>query len=93
MQIPGALQCLQFSKQVYGDGSIDIVPAYLLLAEANLGLGRYHHVEEFLAMAKWGVVKTPDCSNTIRSKLHRNFGKLYASQGKFADALKELVRR
>lgn len=90
-QIPGALQCLKFSKQVYGEGSIDIVPAYLLLADANLGLGRYHNVEEFLAMAKWGVVKTPDCSNTIRSKLHRNFGKLYASQGKFADALKELA--
>uniref|UniRef100_A0A7S1CK24 MalT-like TPR region domain-containing protein n=1 Tax=Bicosoecida sp. CB-2014 TaxID=1486930 RepID=A0A7S1CK24_9STRA len=91
LAIPGALQCLKFSKQVYGDGSIDIVPAYLLLAEANLGLGRYHHVEEFLAMAKWGVVKTPDCSNTIRSKLHRNFGKLYASQGKFPEALKELA--
>ncbi len=35
--IPGALQSLRFSIDVYGQGRIELVPAYLLLAEANLG--------------------------------------------------------
>jgi len=42
-------------------------------------------------MANWSVLKNPDCSNALRSKLHRNFGKLYASQGRFEKALKELA--
>jgi len=37
LAIPGALQTLRFSMQVYGSGHIQLVPAYLLLAEANLG--------------------------------------------------------
>jgi hypothetical protein len=35
--VPGALQSLRFSVDVYGHGRIELVPAYLLLAEANLG--------------------------------------------------------
>lgn len=31
-------------------------------------------------------------SHALKSKLHRNFGKLYASQGRFDDALKELAQ-
>ena len=42
-------------------------------------------------MANWSVLKNPDCSNALRSKLHRNFGKLYASQGRFDKALKQLA--
>lgn len=91
LAIPGALQALRFSLKVFGEGAVEIVPAYLLLAEANLGLGRYRQAEEFLSMANWSVLKNPDCSNALRSKLHRNFGKLYASQGKFDKALKELA--
>eukprot|EP01052_Picozoa_sp_SAG31_P023900 SAG31_NODE_1999_length_6695_cov_2.926774_5_plen_470_part_00 len=35
--IPGAQQALQLSIDLYGKESIDVVPCYLLLAEANLG--------------------------------------------------------
>ena len=90
VQIPGALQSLRFSIQVYGNGSIELVPSYLLLAEANLGLGRFKQAEEFLSLANWSVLKRPDCSNAMRSQLHRNFGKLYAAQGRSSDALREL---
>lgn len=77
---------------VYGSGRIELVPAYLLLAEANLGLKRYKVAEEFLLYANWSVLKNPDCSNELKSQLFRNFGKLYASQGKFQDALKQLAQ-
>ena len=35
--IPGAQEALQLSIDLYGKESIDVVPCYLLLAEANLG--------------------------------------------------------
>lgn len=37
MQVPPALHALRYSIAVFGDGSSKLVPAYLLLAEANLG--------------------------------------------------------
>jgi hypothetical protein len=91
LAIPGALQSLRFSMEVYGAGRIELVPAYLLLAESNLGLKRYKVAEEFLLYANWSVLKNPDCSNELKSQLYRNFGKLYASQGRYDDALKQLA--
>ena len=90
LSIPGALQSMNLTKDVHGEDSIEIVPTYLLLAEANLGLKRLKAAEEFLSLANWSVLKNPECSNNIRSQLHRNFGKLYASQGKHAEALQQL---
>ena len=71
---------------------MEMVPPYLQLAEANLGLGRFQQAEEFLSLANWSVLKNPDCSNAIRSQLHRNFGKLYSAQGKLDQALQELAK-
>lgn len=34
-----ARQALKFSIKVYGEGALEVVPAYLLLAEATLGVG------------------------------------------------------
>jgi tetratricopeptide (TPR) repeat protein len=91
LSIPGAQQSMAFIKEVHGDNSVELVPAYLLLAEANLGLRRYKAAEEFLSLANWSVLQNPECSNLIRSQLHRNFGKLYAGQGKHHEALKQLA--
>jgi hypothetical protein len=83
LSIPGAVQALRFSLDVYGAGKIELVPCYLLLAEANLGLGRHKQAEEYLSLANWSILKNPDCSNRTKSQLYRNFGKLYASQVRF----------
>jgi len=91
LAVPGALQSLRFSMEVYGAGRIELVPAYLLLAESNLGLRRYKVAEEFLLYANWSVLKNPDCSNDLKAQLYRNFGKLYAAQGRFKDALRQLA--
>ena len=55
-----------------------------MLAEANLGLLNYRAAEEYLTKANWALLKTANCSNALRSQLRRNFGKLYASQGRCA---------
>lgn len=62
-------QALAFSKEIFGDGSIEMVPPYLLLSEANLGLGALQSAEGFLSMANWSILKTPKCSNAIRSQV------------------------
>jgi hypothetical protein len=54
LSIPGAQQSMAFIKDVHGDQSVELVPAYLLLAEANLGLRRYKAAEEFLSVrSQW----------------------------------------
>lgn len=58
-----------FCKEIFGDGSIEMVPPYLLLSEANLGLGMLQSAEGFLSMANWSILKTPKCSNAVRSQV------------------------
>ena len=56
-----------------------------------LGLGRLAQAEEYLSQAQWTVVKTPECKNEIKSRLHRNLGMLYATQGNFEEASRHLA--
>jgi tetratricopeptide (TPR) repeat protein len=92
LAIPGALQALRFSIEVYGANAVELVPSYLLLAESNLGLRRLSVAEEFLLYANWTVLKTPDCANELKAQLCRNFGKLYACQRRFPEALLQLAQ-
>jgi len=92
LAIPGAIQAITFLKDLFGEGAGELIPPYLLLAEANLGLGRFQQAEEFLSLANWSVLKSSGCPNAVRSQLHRNFGKLYSAQGKHAEALGELTK-
>ena len=47
--------------------------------------------EEYLSQAQWTVLKTPECSNSIKSRLYRNIGLLYATQGNSQDALRQFA--
>lgn len=55
------------------------------------GLGRLSQAEEYLAQAQWTVLKTPECTDSIKSKLFRNLGLLYAAQGNYPDSLSQLA--
>ncbi len=55
------------------------------------GLGRLSQAEEYLSQAQWTVLKTPECSGAIKSKLYRNIGLLYAAQGEYEEALRQLA--
>ncbi|KAI8802818.1 hypothetical protein BJ742DRAFT_858025 [Cladochytrium replicatum] len=90
LAIPAALQALRFSMDVYGQDSIELVPSYLLLGEASIGLKQYGQAEDYLSLAKWAVLKAEHCDHAIRSQLHRNLGMLYISQGNVGEALKQL---
>ncbi|KAJ3322837.1 Zinc finger MYND domain-containing protein 12 [Boothiomyces sp. JEL0866] len=98
LAIPAALQSLRFSMAVSGDNPIDLVPSYLILGEASigifhfiLGMKRHYEAENYLSLAKWAILKSEDCANDIKSQLHRNFGQLYAAQGQYDKALHQLA--
>merc|ERR1712203_250324 len=87
LAVPGALQSLKFAIEVYGSEATDLVPSYLLLAEANLGLRRLKIAEEFLSLANWNILKHPQAGSSMMSNLQRNFGRLYAAQQRYNEAL------
>lgn len=46
-------------KKVFGENSIELLPAYFVLAEANICMGgtRLKKAEEFLIAAYWNLLK------------------------------------
>jgi len=91
LAIPAAQYALRFGTSIFGEGKLQLVPSYLRLAEAYLGLLLYKQAEEFLTLANWALLKSGGASNALRSQLRRNFGKLYASQGRYEEALRQLA--
>ncbi|XP_062363717.1 zinc finger MYND domain-containing protein 12 [Cinclus cinclus] len=89
--IPAALQALHFSSQVFGSGSVQLVPVFLLLAEASTGTGRLRQAAKYLSQAQWIVLQTPDCSAALQSKLHRGLGLFSAAEGNLDQALYHLA--
>jgi len=87
LAVPGALQSLKFAIEVFGTEATELVPSYLLLAQANLGLRRLKIAEEFLSLANWNIVKHPQAGSSMMSNLQRNFGRLYAAQQRYNEAL------
>jgi hypothetical protein len=51
---------------------------------------QFKQAEDYLSLAKWAVVKTPECTHEIKAQLYRNFGQLYAAQNNHRDALAHL---
>ncbi|NXA71586.1 ZMY12 protein, partial [Thryothorus ludovicianus] len=89
--IPAALQALRFSSQVFSSDSLQLVPIYLLLAEASTGIGRLRQAAKYLSQAQWIILQTPDCSAALQSKLHRGLGLFCIAEGNLDQALYHLA--
>uniref|UniRef100_A0A1I8GPJ1 MYND-type domain-containing protein n=1 Tax=Macrostomum lignano TaxID=282301 RepID=A0A1I8GPJ1_9PLAT len=89
--VPAALQSLKFAIDVHGSSSVELVPSYLILGEASIGLQRLSQAEEYLSQAQWTVLKTDNPSNAIKSQLHRNLGLLFSAKGDYGRALENLA--
>ncbi|XP_072304732.1 zinc finger MYND domain-containing protein 12 [Eucyclogobius newberryi] len=85
--LPAGQTCLSFSIDVFGPRTIQLVPAYLLLAEANMGLGKLSQAAELLSQAEWSVSKHSDCGHEVRHRLHRSLGVLQTATGNLEGAL------
>ncbi|XP_024862031.1 zinc finger MYND domain-containing protein 12 isoform X2 [Kryptolebias marmoratus] len=84
--LPAAQFCLRCSIDVHGRSSVQLVPAFLLLAEANMGLGNFTLVEELLSQAEWAVLKSPECGHSVHHRLHRSMGRFHAATGNLETA-------
>ncbi|XP_077460201.1 zinc finger MYND domain-containing protein 12 [Stigmatopora argus] len=85
--VPAAQACLRCSVDVYGPNTVQLVPAYLLLADANMGMGNVALVAELLSQAEWAVLKSPECGHAVHHRLHRSMGCLHTATGNFETAL------
>ncbi|XP_038578783.1 zinc finger MYND domain-containing protein 12 [Micropterus salmoides] len=85
--LPAAQFCLRCSIDIHGRSSVQMVPAYLLLAEANMGLGNLALVAELLSQAEWAVLKSPECGHAVHHRLHRSLGRLHTATGNLEAAL------
>uniref|UniRef100_UPI0037E7BFB2 zinc finger MYND domain-containing protein 12 n=1 Tax=Semicossyphus pulcher TaxID=241346 RepID=UPI0037E7BFB2 len=85
--LPASQFCLRCSIDVHGPSSVQLVPAYLLLAEANMGVGNLTLVAELLSQAEWAVLRSPECGNEVYHQLHRSLGRLHAATGNLEVAL------
>lgn len=91
LAMPAALHSLRFAIDLYGANHIELVPSYLLLGEGSIRLARFKEAEEYLSLAKWALLKCDDAPFEVRAELARNFGLLYAAQGRHAEALRHLA--
>ncbi|XP_073325520.1 zinc finger MYND domain-containing protein 12 [Pagrus major] len=85
--LPAAQFCLRCSIDIHGPRTVHLVPAYLLLAEANMGLGNLTMVAELLSQAEWVVLKSPECGHAVHHRLHRSLGRLHTATGNLEAAL------
>lgn len=92
LAVPAALRGLRTLISLHGDGGVELVSAYLVLAEVNLGLTRISQAEGFLSTANFILLRHPEASNELRSRMHRNFGRVYAAQGNNVAALESFAR-
>ncbi|NWS20533.1 ZMY12 protein, partial [Pachyramphus minor] len=89
--LPAALQALRFSARMFGWSSVQLVPVYLLLAEASTGTENLRQASKYLSEAEWIVLQTPDCPAAIQSRLHRGLGLFCVAQGNLDQALYHLA--
>uniref|UniRef100_A0A8C7XR00 Zinc finger MYND domain-containing protein 12 n=1 Tax=Oryzias sinensis TaxID=183150 RepID=A0A8C7XR00_9TELE len=83
---PAALLCLRYTEDVHGPQSVHQAHAFLLLAEANIGLGNLALAAELLSQVEWVLLETPECRNSLLQRLNGNFGCLHAATGNLEDA-------
>ncbi|XP_074970293.1 zinc finger MYND domain-containing protein 12 isoform X1 [Phalacrocorax aristotelis] len=89
--VPAALRALRLSAEAYGSNSVQLVPVYLLLAEASTGVGHLPEASKYLSQAEWIVLSTPGCSVAVQYKLQRSLGLFCAAKGNFEQALYHLA--
>ncbi|KAI5610188.1 zinc finger MYND domain-containing protein 12 isoform X1 [Silurus asotus] len=85
--VPAAQLVLRCAIDIYGPEALELVPAYLLLAEVSIGLGSLSQAENCLSQAEWMVRKNPGCSRTVLHLLHRTLGRLCSAKEDYSSAL------
>lgn len=95
------LDLLQKVKGDFDEAAVELLPAYFIMAEANVILGgsRLKKAEQLLIAGYWNLLKSKDSGidggassdmSRYRASLHKTFGRLFTAQDRLAEAIKEL---
>lgn len=58
----------QITSKIFAENALELLPAYFILAEANIGMGRTKKAEEFLIAAKWNLLKSKNDNKDDKSR-------------------------
>ena len=86
LAISAGLEALKMTQQLHANES-EMARCHLILAEANLGLGKLDAAEEFLNLAAANINEKSE----LTAQLQRSFGMLHRSQGKTAEAVRSFA--
>ncbi|NWI89371.1 ZMY12 protein, partial [Pitta sordida] len=89
--LPAALQALRLRARLSGWSCQQLVPIYLLLAQASTALNNLPQASKYLSEAEWIVLQIPDCGAALQSQLHRGLGLFHVARGDLGQALYHLA--
>lgn len=97
---PAALRYLRALKVLHGEDAIELLPAYLVLAEAALGAGHTAQAGEFLFTASYSVLRAEQLHSGAQApvgalslaRLQRGYGRLYMAQRKLRKAVAAMAK-
>lgn len=90
--VPAALASLKLAIEVYGPRNVELIPSYLILAEASLGLKQLNQCWEYLSQAQYTVLQQHEqAPPAITSQLARNMAQLSIARKDYDDATRHLA--
>lgn len=83
---------LKLAIEVYGPRSVQLIPSYLILAEASLGLKQFNQCWEYLSQAQYTVLQQHEQAPlAITSQLARNMAQLSMARKEYDEAARHLA--
>ncbi|XP_062519795.1 zinc finger MYND domain-containing protein 12-like [Corticium candelabrum] len=82
---------LRTAVEIHGMNSTELIPSYLILGAACMGLSCIPQAEKYLSQAQWLLLKKPSCDNSVKCRVFWQLGLLYTAQRKFEKARHSLA--
>ncbi|CAF0772669.1 unnamed protein product [Rotaria sordida] len=92
--VPAALASLKLAIEVYGPRSVELIPSYLILSEASLGLKQLNQCWEYLSQAQYTILQQQQHEQAplaITSQLSRNMAQLSIARKEYDEAARHLA--
>jgi len=85
-----AKQYLVLVADIFGTNSLELIPAYLLIAETSIGLNKLREAEQQLQKANWVVMRNEndETIDYVKQGLYRVLGLLHAAKGNKDEAIR-----
>lgn len=89
LAIAASLQAVRYLTELESSEQANVVevgPAYLILSEAAIQLGRLSEAEQYLSQVQWLILQSPSPPPSLLASAHRNLGQLCTTRGRLVEA-------